>query len=111
MNRENSTISEISPSQMKSMLKADNSHWVLDVRENWEREIQCIEPSTHIPLGEFSDPENIKLPKEISKNSSIIIYCKAGVRSRTACEVLFSLGYKNLFNLSGGMIEWEEDNS
>ena len=75
------------------------------------RENQCIEPSTHIPLGEFSDPEKIKLPKEISKNSSIIIYCKAGVRSRTACEVLFSLGYKNLFNLSGGMIEWEEGNS
>ncbi len=109
--RENFTISEISPSQMKSMLKANNSHWVLDVREKWEREIQCIEPSTHIPLGKFSDPGRIKLPKEISKNSSIIIYCKAGVRSRTACEVLFSLGYKNLFNLSGGMIEWEKDNT
>ena len=39
----------------------------------------------------------------------IIVYCKAGVRSREACEILHSMGYQKLNNLQGGMMRWQSE--
>jgi rhodanese-related sulfurtransferase len=36
------------------------------------------------------------------------VYCRSGKRSVDACEVMSELGFKYLFNLSGGIIEWIE---
>ena len=108
MNKHNLPINEISASQCQKMI-LDESYVIIDVREGWEREFNKIDPSTHIPLGHFSNPDNLELLDFIDKDSKIIIYCKAGVRSRQACKTLSALGYKNLFNLKGGMIEWEEN--
>ena len=81
----------------------------MDVRESWERELSKISPSLHIPLGEFLALSSDELPVEISKQKNILVYCKAGVRSRMACESLQEKGFTKLFNLSGGMMAWEEE--
>ena len=43
------------------------------------------------------------------KNKEIIIYCRSGARSKTAYDIMKSLGYTNIKSVSGGMIHWEED--
>ena len=45
-----------------------------------------------------------------AKNKEIIIYCKSGARSKTAYDIMNSLGYTNIKSVAGGMIHWEEDN-
>ena len=102
-------ITEIEPKVFSEMIEKQEDLFVLDVREDWEREVAMIAPSIHIPLGEFSSSSGPELPSGISRENNIVIYCKAGVRSRMACEVLQGKGYKKLHNLSGGILKWEAD--
>ena len=41
------------------------------------------------------------------KNATIIVYCSVGIRSEDIAEKLQKAGYKNVFNLFGGIFEWK----
>ena len=38
----------------------------------------------------------------------IVLYCRSRRMSEIAAEKLFSLGYTGIWNLKGGMLEWEQ---
>ena len=46
--------------------------------------------------------------RNLSKVSTVLVYCRSGRRSLDAAEILTHLGYK-VVNLKGGIIEWKED--
>ena len=57
-----------------------------------------------IPYGEIE--RNLsQLPTD--KNAKIVLYCRSGRMSEIAAEKLISLGYTDIWNLKGGMVEWE----
>lgn len=102
-------INEIESADLVKMMKGNPHLVIIDVRETWERELECIHPSLHIPLGSFYDDSPPRtLPRSLDKE--IVIYCKAGIRSHNACKVLSDLGYTKLYNLSGGMMRWHSEN-
>ncbi|TXD48437.1 HesA/MoeB/ThiF family protein [Polaribacter sp. IC073] len=70
---------------------------LLDVRENWERDAYHI-GGQHIPLGELLIRIN-----EVYKNKDLVVYCKSGIRSKKAIDILLKNNYNSkIYNLKGG---------
>jgi rhodanese-related sulfurtransferase len=43
-----------------------------------------------------------------NKNAKIVLYCRSGRMSQIAAEKLVSLGFTNIWDLKGGMVDWEQ---
>lgn len=94
----------ITPVELNTMLK--NKDFVfINVHIPFAGDIANTDMS--IPYDEISAPENLsQLP--VDKNTKIVLYCRSGRMSVIAAEELVSLGYANIWNLTGGMVEWEQ---
>lgn len=92
---------DISVSDLARQLEinADNLQ-LIDVREAYERDI-CHIGGLHIPLSQLPDRLT-----NIDKNKSTVIYCRSGVRSSKACQLLRQAGFENVKNLTGGILAW-----
>lgn len=93
---------EVTPMQLKSLLN-DPSVILLDVREQWERQISDIQPSVHVPLGILSYAKLQFSPEQL-----VVVYCQAGIRSLQAIEILKHRGYTNVSHLEGGIAAWSQ---
>jgi rhodanese-related sulfurtransferase len=45
----------------------------------------------------------------VDKNKTYLIYCRSGIRSGEALEIMRELGFREVYNMSGGIIEWKEE--
>ena len=80
---------------------------VLDVREDSEFASGRIPRSKHIPLGQVANRIQ-ELDK--FKDKPIVVSCRSGNRSSSACVALRKHGFTQVYNLRGGMIAWEQAN-
>lgn len=92
-------IREIDPQQLEA-LKSDNIKLV-DVRTEAEYAQAKIEGSQHIPLHML--PFKVD---ELKGDRPVVFYCRSGARSAQACAWLMSQGKQDVYNLSGGIINW-----
>jgi rhodanese-related sulfurtransferase len=47
--------------------------------------------------------------KALDKNSTYIVYCRKGIRGGIALEMMRSLGFKEVYNILGGLALWAEE--
>ena len=97
-------IPQISVQELKRKLDAKEDVFVLDVREPHEHKIANL-GAPLIPVGDIERRASELADK---KNSEIIVYCKAGVRSQKAALALKQGGFTNVSNLTGGILAWVE---
>jgi rhodanese-related sulfurtransferase len=83
------------------------SAFVLDVREPDEYKGGHILNSQLIPLGKLKERIG-----ELSKykNVPVVVVCRSGNRSGTACVTLAKEGFSQAYNLAGGMMAWQKAN-
>ena len=77
----------------------ENEAIVIDVRTLDEYNTGHIKDSINIPVENISSIE-------YDKDTVIIVYCASGMRSSNAAKTLIDLGYTNVYNLDGGLINW-----
>ena len=66
---------------------------------------------SHIPDALNFDVQSEYFTADVSaldKSKSYAVYCRSGKRSVLASEVLDQIGVTNVYNLTGGIIEWVE---
>ncbi len=77
---------------------------IIDVRTLQEFKEIRIPDSENI---DFYDPQNfIKKITLLDKEASYFLYCKSGTRSYNSCTIMKDMGFKNVYNLVGGISEW-----
>jgi len=81
---------------------AEGSYTILDVRQKGEYERSRIPGAILIPLPELADRI-----EELDPEKPIISYCAVGGRSRAAVQLLTGKGFKEAYNLKGGLKSWE----
>ena len=99
-----STLAEglfITPRELFEKLKRKEKFLLIDIREPFELEISSIKGALHIPLGQLS--RNLD---RIDGKQEIILFCKSGVRSERALELLIGSGLGNVKHLRGGINSW-----
>ena len=93
-------MTDISAIEMAERLKQHQAVNILDVREPIEHHTWNI-GGINIPLGSLEqDLDNLKW----NKDEEIVVVCRAGIRSKTAKSILELNGYKNIRNLTGGLL-------
>lgn len=78
---------------------------IVDVRDETEFVRGHIPNARHLPLADLARRSG---ELEKFKNRPIILYCASGSRSANALAQLRKAGFEKLFNLRGGMMEWEK---
>jgi len=98
-----SQIVKISVDELAAKMKEDTTFYLIDIRTEGEYLAGHIQESVWLPRGflEFKIQKITDNPE-----SEIILYCKGGGRSALAVYTLVQMGYKNVFNLEGGIREW-----
>lgn len=101
-------MNTITAEELKKRLDAGDSIHLVDVREPSEHDEFNIGGLLY-PLGKIRDFDIAAL--ESMKDDEIVLYCRSGNRSGQACMMLESMGFRNVVNLTGGMLAWREKNS
>ena len=80
---------------------------ILDVREDKEFVTGHLPNAKHIPLGQL-----VARLKDVEKfkKKPIVVNCRSGTRSATACGILRKNGFEEVYNLKGGINAWLQAN-
>lgn len=76
---------------------------VLDVREQSEYDSGHIPGAVLLPVGSIDEETAAAVIPE--KDSTVLVYCRSGNRSKTASSTLAGLGYTNIYEF-GGINTW-----
>jgi rhodanese-related sulfurtransferase/rubrerythrin len=76
----------------------EGAYTLLDVRQPWEYEEDHIPGAKLVPLGDLKEGTQDLDPKKPT-----LVYCAVGGRSRVAAQLLSGRGFKEVYNLSGGI--------
>lgn len=79
---------------------------ILDVREDYEYDAGHIKGAVLLPLGSISEESAASVIPD--KDSTVLVYCRSGNRSKTASKALADLGYTEIYEF-GGITTWKYD--
>lgn len=98
-------MQNITPQELKNRLAAGEKIHIIDVREPEEVAESRIEGSIHIPLGEILSFQLGEI-EDLDKDTELVMQCRSGKRSLQAGMMLETMGYSNVKNLEGGILDW-----
>ena len=100
--REPVRVKPLSVKDLKAWFDQKKAFELIDVRTVRERETASIQGS------KLLDDAGEKALAELDKSTPIVFQCHHGMRSRSAAEHYLTKGFKNLYNLTGGIDAWSQ---
>jgi rhodanese-related sulfurtransferase/rubrerythrin len=96
-------VTSMDPEEAKAYIAGhpEGTYTILDVRQPGEYEESHIPGARLIPLPRLPDAY-----QQLDPEKPIIVHCAVGGRSRVAAQLLTGLGFKQVFNLAGGIMAY-----
>jgi len=103
------TAPHLSPEELKRWYQEGKEMVVLDTRNDYEIRLGSFDSAVDLNIKSFRDfPEAIKkLPVEM-KNKPIVSFCTGGIRCEKASQLLINNGFKEVYQLDGGILNYFE---
>ncbi|MAP80007.1 MAG: rhodanese [Aequorivita sp.] len=98
-------MADLTQEQWSEQLKNDDNAEIIDVRTDAEFDEGYIPGAQQIDI--YNSAEFLDRIKKLDPEKNYYVYCRSGGRSSQACMLLNSVGVKNVYNLKGGISEWE----
>lgn len=95
------TLQLLSVQELKDWLDEGRDFQLIDVRERDEWEYCHIEGAVHIPVRRVAASLS-NLPRE----TPVAMICHHGMRSRASAELLLQAGFRDVYNVTGGIHAW-----
>jgi len=99
-------IRQVNPAEFQQLIENPNGV-LLDVRTRFEYKNGHIANSGQLNYYSFGFKKELLM---LPKNEPIYLYCNTGWRSEKAAKILVDNGYKNVYNLEYGIMDWELQN-
>lgn len=85
------------------LIKMDKQNmYILDTREEEEYDVSHLKNARHVGYIWF----DMRTIYDIPMDANVVLYCTVGSRSEKIAGKLLAAGYKNVYNLYGGIFEW-----
>jgi rhodanese-related sulfurtransferase len=98
-------MADLSQQKWEEQLEADDNAVILDVRTQDEVDEGIIPNAINIDIHKGQG--FIYELEELDKTKNYYVYCRSGARSGQACGIMNQLGFKNTYNLVGGIMGWQ----
>ena len=97
-------VESISSDRVKEIVSSreHDRYLLVDVRQPGEYAKGHLPGALLLPLGELADRVS-----ELSEDKQVIVYCRSGVRSKTACQILLRLGIDDPLDMEGGISSYQ----
>ena len=97
------TVQTVDVTAFAEKLKATDKAQLLDVRTPEEFSSGHIENATNV---NWNGDDFVAKAEKYDKSKPVFVYCKVGGRSAQAADKLAELGFKEIYNLDGGIMKW-----
>lgn len=96
----------ITPQELTDRIESGEKFQIIDTRATKQYEVSNVDGAINIPLAKLrSEAQNL------DPNLPTVTYCNSGVTGNAAQNVLRNLGFKEVFNLSGGNKNYQSFNN
>ncbi len=92
---------DISSREAKALIEKNKAIYLLDVRTQQENSQARLAGSVLIPIDQFE-----RRAGEVPKNRPVLVYCAVGSRSKPVAEFLSQRGYREVYNMTDGIVGW-----
>lgn len=105
------TAPRLSPHEFKQWLDSNRDMVVLDTRNAYEIRVGTFEKAAHLELKHFRHfPKQVRnrlnALKKDWQNRPIVTFCTGGIRCEKASEFLLQEGFKDVYQLDGGILNY-----
>lgn len=96
------------PSEWRQVLESGEDIHLIDVRNNYESKVGHFEGAILPDVENFYDfPQWLDdHENELDKNKKVLMYCTGGIRCEKFSILMQKKGYKNVFQLQGGILNY-----
>lgn len=99
----NEAIKKVDPVEFSEVI-AQTGVIILDVRTPEEFNAGHIANSININIA---GPDFASEVSKLDKNATVAVYCRSANRSAVATKEMADLGFTDMYDLQGGIIDWE----
>lgn len=102
------TGTHLSPKDLKKWFDKGEEFTIIDMRNDYEHKVGHFEGSVLPPMSNFRDLPKVMPKLKKFQNKKVLTVCTGGVRCEKASGFLIKKGFKDVYQLDGGIVSFME---